>query len=69
MLVNVLKADGVECFLSDEISVNKRFLDIVSELDSRFIVRVGGDQALIDADRINDILRLMESTEKECFYE
>ena len=68
-LIKVLEVSGVECILSDEVSANKRFLNIVSELDTRYIVRVGGDQVLIDTDRINNILLEMENTDKEWFYE
>lgn len=68
-LSEVLIKNGVDVRFQDEENVNKRFLDIVCEEKTDFIVRVGGDQLLIDIDKINMILESMQQDNQEWFYE
>lgn len=69
-LVDVLKKYGISVILSKEENVNKRFLSIVTMLEGNLVVRVGGDQVLIDVSRINDIICSMEANAKvDWFYE
>lgn len=68
-LVDILEAKGVSVVLSKEGDVSKRFLNTVTTLDGNFVVRVGGDQLLIDVDKIKDILCQMENGGYDWFVE
>lgn len=68
-LLDVLNAYGISCVLSDEEDVNKRFLNTVTKLKTDYIIRIGGDQVLIDTERVNMILSEMEKQNAVWFYE
>ncbi len=68
-LIDYLKQRGdVEVIVSDEENVTKRFLDAVIDKNG-YIVRVGGDQALLDSNMTADIIEKMFGGGYEFFYE
>lgn len=68
-LVNVLSAQNIKVKISNEEDVNKRFLDIVVREDADYVIRVGGDQCLIDPDKITNIVESMKRNTLDFFYE
>lgn len=68
-LVNVLREQNVKVKISDEEDVNRRFLDLVSQENADYVIRVGGDQCLIDPDSITNIVESMKKESMEFFYE
>lgn len=68
-LISLLNKGGVNVILSSENNVTNRFLDIVLKLSGDLIVRVGGEKALIDAEKINNILFSMNEDNSDWFYE
>lgn len=68
-LVAALGKLGVEVILSDEENVNIRFLDIVTSENADYVVRIGGDQVLIDVEKTKEILKKMREAEQEWFYD
>lgn len=65
-LINLLDTYDIKCILSNEDHVNKRFLQVIKKLYSKYIVRVGGDQVLTDVDKVNMILSKIN---EDWFYE
>lgn len=68
-LVEVLKEKGVIVKITAEEDVNKRFLHIVTKEEADYVVRVGGDQCLLDTDNINNIIAEMGLASSEWFFE
>ena len=60
---------GVDVELSQEENVNIRFLNVVIKVNADYVIRIGGDQLLIDSDRVNNIIQKMEGEKKDFFYE
>lgn len=67
-LIDTLKENNVEIVLSKENDVNVRFLNTVKMYDVDYVVRVGGDQVLLDYEITNHILQRMNETKEEFFY-
>lgn len=67
-LIEILRDEGVEVVLSEDEDVNSRFVRLVTEESAEYVIRVGGDQVLLDDEKTNKILEEMESQKKEFFY-
>lgn len=67
-LIDILGKNGVDVRLTEEDDVNKRFLDIISAEESGYVVRVGGDQCLLDYERMLWIIKEMRKNKDEWFY-
>ena len=68
-LASILNEQGVHVKISCEEDVNKRFLESIMENGVDYVVRVGGDQCLIDSDAVTSILESMKENAMEWFYE
>lgn len=71
-LLPILKEQGVKIYLTKEDNVNRRFLSIVTRnenAENEYVIRVGGDQCLLDSDRIADIVREMSELSMDWFFE
>lgn len=68
-LANVLNALNIKVNMSDEEDVNRRFLDLAVQEDAGYVIRVGGDQCLLDTDMVINIVHEMERESKEFYYE
>ena len=68
-LVKILEQKGVEVIWSDEKDVNVRFLNIVTGENADYVIRVGGDQLLMDSAKVKDIIEGMEELNQEWFYD
>lgn len=68
-LIDVLNEFNVKTLITNEINVNRRFLDSVIKEEVDYVIRVGGDQCLIDSDKIVNILELMKKSGMEWFYD
>ncbi len=56
--------------VKNNFDVNKRFIDIVCDFNSLdYVVRVGGDQPLIDTKMINMLLEELEQNQLDYFYD
>lgn len=53
-------AKGVKLFFGDSLNVNKRFMDLVQDLDPKYVVRVTLSQFFIDEDILFQQLELIE---------
>lgn len=69
VLMETLEKHGVDVRISKEEDVNKRFLDIVTNESAEYVIRVGGDQCLCDADKVSEIVIQMKNNLFEWFYE
>lgn len=58
----------VEVVLSNDENVTTRFLDLVTLENVEYIIRVGGDQLFLEAEKTNQILEEMKKQKKEFFY-
>lgn len=67
-LMKALEKMGVEVIISEEENVNARFVDLMTAENAEYIVRVGGDQALLDVLETDQILKEMKVQGKEFFY-
>ncbi len=67
-LISILNRGGVSVKLSKE-DVNIRFLNIATNENAEYVIRMGGDQILADSNFINHILCDMKKQKKEWFYE
>ena len=66
-LINYLKSfDEINVILSNEENVTKRFYNAVIGLEG-YIVRIGGDQALLNVSKTNEIIEAMN--DYEFFYD
>lgn len=69
-LVEILLKNGVDVRITDEIDVNKRFLDIIAqENEDGYIVRVGGEQCLFDFEKTYNIMEHMKEDLSDWYYE
>lgn len=69
-LIEVLLKNGVNVIKADEENVNKRFLDIVCQKNiGEYVVRVSGDQCLLDFDKVTDVIENMRKNLKDWYYE
>lgn len=68
-LISVLEKQGVEVLSNQEENVNIRFLNIVTSVDAEYVIRIGGDQLLVDTDRVIEIMDKMADLKKEWFYD
>ncbi|MGN0395729.1 MAG: hypothetical protein ACI4EF_10215 [Coprococcus sp.] len=68
-LIDILKRENVRVIESYEENTNKRFMDSIEYIECIYIIRVGGDQVLIDIDRIKEILSQMHERNDEWFFE
>lgn len=53
----------------EEENVTKRFLDIALKEKADYVIRVGGDQCLLDADKTNGLISKMKEESAEWFFE
>lgn len=67
-LIDILKHNGVNVIMSKEDDVNKRFLQTVVK-EEGFVVRVGGDQLLMDTEVENNIKNDMSERGDDWFYD
>lgn len=69
-LIETLKKEsaGVEVILSNDQNVNTRFLNLMMMENTEYIIRVGGDQVFLEAEKTNQILEEMKEQKKEFFY-
>lgn len=67
-LIEILDKNGVDVRVTEEDDVNKRFLDIISAEESGYVVRVGGDQCLLDYELTLYIIKEMHKNKDEWFY-
>lgn len=68
-LIEILREiGGVEVIISEEGNVNLRFVDLMIKEDAGYIIRIGGDQVLLDTEGTNHILEQMKIQKKEFFY-
>lgn len=68
-IIDILKTSGIKTIISSERDVNRRFLDCVVNEKADYVIRVGGDQCLIDSVQSVNILEQMEKDGMEWFYE
>ena len=68
-LIEILMQNGVDVRVTNEENVTVRFLNILIGETGKYVIRVGGDQCLIDFNRTNDILHEMEIGAKDWYYE
>lgn len=71
-LIEIINNDslgGVDVRKSSEKNVNLRFLNMIVEENAEYVVRVGGDQLLIDTDWENEIIEEMRRTGKQWFFD
>ena len=68
-LIDILKRENVRVIESYEENTNKRFMDSIEYIGCIYIIRVGGDQVLIDINRIKEILSQMHERNDEWFFE
>lgn len=68
-LVEILEKHDVIVKNVEEENVTKRFLDIVLKEKADYVIRVGGDQCLIDADKTKALIRNMKEESAEWFFE
>lgn len=68
-LISLLNDQGIEVVVSEEEDVNKRFLDLIGEKQADYVIRVGGDQCLIDDRAVTGIVQSMRESAMEFFYE
>lgn len=69
-LIDEISRQDVDVMLSEEKDVNKRFIQIISELDYEgYVLRICGDQILIDVETTKNILLEMGIEEMDWFYE
>lgn len=68
-LAEILIENGVIVKYSEEENVNRRFLEIVIEERTDYVIRVGGDQCLLDESKSNNILKKMKEESAEWFFE
>lgn len=66
-LIETLRNE-VEVVLSNDENVTTRFLDLVTLENVEYIIRVGGDQLFLEAEKTNQILEEMKKQKKEFFY-
>lgn len=66
-LIETLRNE-VEVVLSNDENVTTRFLDLVMLENVEYIIRVGGDQLFLEAEKTNQILEEMKKQKKEFFY-
>lgn len=67
-LGKILKSLGVNVKYSDEEHVNKRFINSVIDRKEKYVVRVAGDQLLLNSGLMTDIVQEMEQGDYEFFY-
>jgi len=67
-LIEMLRSEKIKVILSDDNNVNSRFLSSVIEENADYVVRVGGDQCLFDAEMIKYLLGEMKKQNSEWFY-
>lgn len=68
-LIEILKLNGIEIVMSNDDNVNSRFINIMAEEDTDYVIRVGGDQVLFDVERENEIYADMSRQGYEWFME
>jgi spore coat polysaccharide biosynthesis protein SpsF (cytidylyltransferase family) len=68
-LINILGKYGIKVFLTKEEDVNKRFLTTVMTMGGNLIIRVCGDQVLLDSSITNKIVEEMDNNNYDFFYE
>lgn len=68
-LVKILEKRGVIVINTEEENVTKRFLDIVLKEKADYVIRVGGDQCLLDADKTTALIGKMKEESAEWFFE
>lgn len=65
---DVLQSSGVEVQYSDEEHVNKRFIKSIIEKKEKYVIRLAGDQLLLNIELMNLIIEEMEKGNYEFFY-
>lgn len=68
-LIQVLKKLGISVVISNEKNVNIRFLELVIKENADYVIRISGDQVLLDTEKIMNILEDMKKQSKEFFFE
>lgn len=68
-LADVLKENGVIVKYSGEENVNRRFLNSLMEEETDYVIRVGGDQCLLDEMKSKNIFKRMKEESAEWFFE
>lgn len=68
-LIEMLKKNEIIVKRTCEENVNKRFYNIITAEDADYVIRVGGDQCLLDSEKIKTIIRKMKEESAEWFFE
>lgn len=68
-LAEILREEGIQIIMSVDENVDSRFLDSVIEENADYVIRVNGDQCLLDTETTKYILSEMKQQGSEWFYE
>lgn len=68
-MIETLVRGGIDVRVTNEKDVTARFMDILVREHGEYVVRVGGDQCLIDFEKTSDILYELKKEENEWYYE